>query len=82
MQNIISPKIGQSVFVPFITKLNEETGKVEKLQGAALDPWDTINAVYAETEKTKSGKTAFNVRLNSGDAVKIIQKDDKWQAVA
>lgn len=83
MQNvqIVSPKIGQSVFVPFITATDEKTGKAEYLKGAALSPFDTIEAVYSETERSKSGKPVYSVRLKSGDVVSIMQKDDKWQAV-
>ncbi len=76
------PKIGQSVFIPFITVTDEETGKAEKINGASLIPFDTIDAVYSDTDKSKSGKTVYSVRVKSGDSVRIIEKDDKWQAVA
>lgn len=76
------PKIGQSVFVPFVTATNEETGQVEYLKGSSLVPFDKIEAVYSETEKSKSGKPVYSVRLKSGDAVRIMEKDEKWQAVA
>lgn len=76
------PKIGQSVFVPFVTATNEETAQVEYLKGASLVPFDKIDAVYSETEKSKSGKPVYSVRLKSGDAVRIMEKDEKWQAVA
>ena len=83
MQNVITaPKVGQSVFIPFVTKLDELTGKAEKIMGAALAPWDIIDAVYSETERSKSGKPIFTVRAKSGDVVKVMQKDDKWQAIA
>lgn len=76
------PQVGQSVFVPFVTKTNEETGKVERLDGCSVIPFDKIDAVYSDTDRTKTGKPVFSVRLKSGDAVRIIDKDDKWQAVA
>lgn len=83
MKNVITaPKIGQSVFIPFVTKTDELTGKAERIKGAALMPFDVIDAVYAETERSNNGKTIYNVRVKSGDAVKVVQKDDKWQAVA
>lgn len=83
MQNVITaPKIGQSVFIPFVTKTDELTGKAERIKGAALMPFDTIDAVYAENERSNHGKPIYNVRVKSGDVVKIIQKDDKWQAIA
>lgn len=81
MQTIQTPKIGQSVFIPFITA-TDENGKCGYLKGAALSPFDKIQAVYAETERSKSGKPIYNVRVESGDSVKIIQKNDKWEAVA
>lgn len=77
-----TPKIGQSVFIPFVTAFNEATNKLEKLQGAALLPFDKIDAVYSETERSKSGKPVYSVRVKSGDVVKIIDKADKWEAVA
>ena len=56
MQNVITaPKIGQSVFIPFVTKTDELTGKVERIKGAALMPFDVIEAVYAETEQSNNG---------------------------
>ncbi|QAX92094.1 hypothetical protein HOV06_gp004 [Salmonella phage 1-23] len=83
MQNVITaPVIGQSVFIPFVTKTDELTGKTERIKGAALDPFDKIDAVYAETERSNNGKPIYNVRVKSGDVVKVIQKDDKWQAIA
>lgn len=77
-----TPKIGQSVFIPFVTGVNEATGKVEKLMGAAVIPFDFIDAVYAETDKSKSGKPVYSVRVKSGDAVRIIEKNERWEAVA
>ncbi|QXN67495.1 RecT family recombinase [Klebsiella phage vB_Kpn_3] len=56
MQNVITPKIGQSVFIPFVTKTDELTGKAERIKGAALIPFDKIEAVYAETERSNHGK--------------------------
>lgn len=83
MQNVITaPKIGQSVFIPFVTKTDEATGKAERIKGAALMPFDVIDAVYAGTERSNNGKPIYNVRVKSGDVVKVIQKDDKWQAIA
>lgn len=82
MQNVITaPKIGQSVFIPFVTKTDELTGKAERIKGAALMPFDTIDAVYAETERSSNGKPVFSVRVKSGDAVKVIQRNEKWEAV-
>ena len=85
MENIIaSPKIGQSVFIPFVTGVisaPSEPEKVGYIKGASLVPFDSIDAVYADTEYTQHGKKAYNVRVKSGDAVKIIQKDDKWLAI-
>lgn len=82
MQNIITaPKIGQSVFIPFVTKTDELTGKAERIKGAALMPFDTIDAVYAETERNNNGKPVFNVRVKSGDVVKVTQRNEKWEAV-
>lgn len=83
MKNVITaPKIGQSVFIPFVTKTDEATGKAERIKGAALMPFDVIDAVYAETERSNNGKTIYNVRVKSGDAVKVIQRNEKWEAVA
>ena len=83
MQNVITaPKIGQSVFIPFVTKTEEATGKAERIKGAALMPFDVIDAVYAETERSNNGKTIYNVRVKSGDVVKVIQRNEKWEAVA
>lgn len=83
MQNVnTAPKVGQSVFIPFVTKLDELTGKAEYIKGAALVPFDKIDAVYAETERSKSGKPVYTVRVNSGDVVRIIQRNEKWEAVA
>ena len=46
-------------------------------------PFDKINAVYAETEKAKnSDARIYSVRVDSGDVVKVIRKDEKWLAVA
>lgn len=83
MQNVITtPKIGQSVFIPFVTKTDELTGKAERIKSAALMPFDTIDAVYAETERSNNGKTVFSVRVKSGDVVKVVQRNEKWEAVA
>ncbi|QBQ81105.1 hypothetical protein HdH2rev_00191 [Escherichia phage vB_EcoS_HdH2] len=83
MQNVTNaPKIGQSVFIPFVTKTDEATGKTERIKGAALMPFDVIDAVYAETERSNNGKTIYSVRVKSGDAVKVIQRNEKWEAVA
>lgn len=79
---ITSPLKGQSVFIPFRTGEVDETGKVGYIKGGSLMPFDVIDAVYLETDTTKSGKKAFNVRVKSGDTVKIIAKEDKWMAVS
>ena len=51
MKNVITaPKIGQSVFIPFVTKTDELTGKAERIKGAALMPFDTIDAVNEKWE--------------------------------
>lgn len=76
-----TPRNGQSVFIPFRTGEVDETGKVGYVKGGSLMPFDTIEAVYLESETTKSGKKAFNVRVKSGDVVTVVQKDDKWQAI-
>lgn len=79
-----TPKIGQSVFIPFITGNTAGEGEQEKIgyiKGGAALPFDTIDAVYAETDKTQHGKKVYNVRVKSGDVVSIIDKDDKWQAI-
>jgi hypothetical protein len=85
MENVIvAPRVGQSVFIPFITGNVAKEGENEKIgyiKGGAALPFDTITAVYAETSVTEHGKKIFNVRVKSGDAVSIIQKDDKWQAI-
>ncbi len=72
-----TPALGQSVFIPFVTD-----GEGIKVKGAALVPFDRIVAVYSDTELSQHGKKIFSVQVASGDAVKIIDKDDKWQAVA
>lgn len=77
MEQVKAPVIGQSVFVPFVTD-----GEGVKVKGAALVPFDKIDAVYSDVEYSSSGKRVYSVRLKSGDAVKIMQKDDKWCAVA
>lgn len=83
MKNVTNtPKIGQSVFIPFVTKTDEATGKAERIKGAALMPFDVIDAVYAETERSNNGKPIYNVRVKSGDVVKVIQRNEKWEAVA
>lgn len=83
MQNIANtPKVGQSVFIPFVTKTDEATGKAERIKGAALMPFDVIDAVYAETERSNNGKPIYNVRVKSGDVVKVAQRNEKWEAVA
>lgn len=84
MQNVqTSPVVGQSVFVPFRTGEVDESGKIGYIKGGALQPFDKIDAVYSDTEYSRDGKKkVFSVRLKSGDQVKIIAKDDKWQAVA
>ena len=87
MENVIAartPKIGQSVFIPFVTGniANEaEPEKIGYIKGGAALPFDTIEAVFAETDKTQHGKKIYNVRVKSGDVVSIIDKDDKWQAI-
>ena len=82
MQNVITaPKIGQSVFIPFVTKTDELTGKVERIKGAALMPFDVIDAVYAETERSNNGETIYSGRVKSGDVVKVAQRNEKWEAV-
>lgn len=81
---IRSPKVGQSVFIPFITGDVSTVPGVEKIgyiKGGAALPFDTIEAVFAETDKTQHGKKVYNVRVKSGDVVSIIDKDDKWQAI-
>ena len=83
MQNVITaPKVGQSVFIPFATKTDELTGKAERIKGAALDPFDKIEAVYAETERSNHGKPIYNVRVKSGYVVKVVQRNEKWEAIA
>lgn len=81
MQTLKTPLIGQSVFIPFVTTTDIETGKTMKLKGAALIPFDTIEAIYAGTSKTQTGKNIYSVRVKSGDVVDIVDKDDKWQAI-
>lgn len=87
MENVIAartPKIGQSVFIPFITGNVAKEGEQEKIgyiKGGAALPFDTIEAVYIETDVTQHGKKIHNVRVKSGDVVAIIDKDDKWQAI-
>ena len=44
-------------------------------------PFDTIDAVYAETERSNNGKPIYNVRVKSGDVVKVVQRNEKWEAV-
>lgn len=72
-----SPKVGQSVYIPFTSN-----GEGQKVNGAALLPFDKIEAVYSETDVSKSGKKVYNVRVKSGDVVRIMDKNDKWEAVA
>lgn len=68
--------------IHFVTKTDELTGKAERIKGAALMPFDTIDAVYAENERSNNGKTVFSVRVKSGDVVKVVQRNEKWEAVA
>lgn len=86
MQNVKTPMIGDSVFIPFVTGDVSKPGDNEKIgyiKGAAMIPFDKIEAVYAETEYAKnSDAKLYNVRVKSGDAVKVIRKDDKWLAIA
>lgn len=86
MQNVKTPMIGDSVFIPFVTGDVSKPGENEKIgyiKGAALIPFDKVEAVYAETEYAKNSDVKFyNVRVTSGDAVKVTRKDDKWLAIA
>ena len=86
MQNVKTPMIGDSVFIPFVTGDVSKLGENEKIgyiKGAAMIPFDKINAVYAETKKAKnSDAKIYSVRVDSGDVVKVIRKDDKWLAVS
>jgi len=76
-QPVFLPKIGHSVFVPFVTD-----GDGNRVKGGAVEPFDKVQAVYGETERSQSGDTVYSVRLESGDAVKIIKRDRYWQSVA
>lgn len=71
------PRIGNSVFVGFVTD-----GEGQRVKGASLMPWDKIEALYDHREASTNGKPVYQVRLNSGDVVKVIDKDDVWHAVA
>lgn len=86
MSQVQTPLIGQSVFIPFVTGNVAKFGEPEKIgyvKGGAANPFDTIEQVYAETENTKDGKgKVFNVRVKSGDVVRVILKNEKWLAIA
>lgn len=85
MQTQKTPMIGESVFIPFVTGLINKPSEPEKvgyIKGAALSPFDKIDAVYVEKSYSQSGKPVYNVRVKSGDKVSIMLKDDKWQAIA
>lgn len=86
MNKQIAPVIGQSVFIPFVTGVVSKQGEPEKIgyiKGGASLPFDTITAVYAETEYSRDGKQkVYSVQVKSGDAVKVIRKDEKWLAVS
>ena len=88
MNKQIAPVIGQSVFIPFITGDISKQGEAEKIgyiKGGASLPFDTITAVYSETEylPLRDGKQkVYSVQVKSGDAVKVIRKDEKWLAVS
>lgn len=86
MNKQIAPVVGQSVFIPFVTGNIAKQGEPEKIgyiKGGAALPFDVITAVYAETEYARnSEQKIYNVLVKSGDAVKVIRKDEKWLAVA
>lgn len=85
MQDIKTPLIGQSVFIPFVTGIISKPGEPEKtgyIKGGALSPFDKIEAVYAEKSYSNTGKPVFNVRVKSGDKVSVMFKDEKWIAVS
>ena len=77
MQNVITASIVSNG----ISAAPLLTGKAERIKGAALMPFDTIDAVYAENERSNNGKPVFSVRVKSGDVVKVVQRNEKWEAV-
>lgn len=77
VSEIVLPKVGDSVFIPFVTN-----GDGERLSGCSLQPFDKIDAVYAETDYNRLGQPIYSVRVKSGDALRIIRNAEKWKAVA
>jgi hypothetical protein len=69
MEKQHTPKLGHSVFIPFVTD-----GEGTKVKGAALIPFDKIVAVYDSREQI-NGKTAYSVQVSSGDVVTVVLKD-------
>ncbi|AFQ22170.1 hypothetical protein My1_011 [Pectobacterium phage My1] len=83
---LVAPKVGQSVYVPFVTATDAVTGKAEYQGGCALIPFDKIEAVYDDTASNKKGVKIYGVRLKSGDRVDVTLKEHNekqtlWQAI-
>ncbi|ATS93990.1 hypothetical protein P13BB106kb_p006 [Pectobacterium phage DU_PP_V] len=82
----VTPKIGQSVYVPFVTVSDAVTGSVEYQGGCALIPFDKIDSVYSDTDTNRKGNKIYGVRLKSGDRVDVVLKEHNenqtlWQAI-
>lgn len=79
-----APKVGEKVRMSLYTARDAKfpdvySGKIQRGRQASFL---AITAVYAETERhSKSGKTLYNVLLESGDAVLIELGQKGWNAI-
>ncbi|BAV81241.1 hypothetical protein [Vibrio phage VCPH] len=79
-----APKVGEKVRMALYTARDQKfpdvySGKIQRGRKAVQL---AITAIYAETERhAKSGKTLYNVLLESGDAVLIELGQKGWNAI-
>lgn len=85
---VATPKVGQSVYVPFVTITDPLSGKADYLGGCATIPFDKIAVVYSDSKTTgKKGQKIYGVGLKSGDRVEVVLKEQNerqtlWQALS
>lgn len=77
------PKVGEKVRVAIYTARDPKNPQVYsgRLQRSRTASFETIAAIYAETERTDKGAILYNVLLSSGDAVLIQLGQKGWNAV-
>lgn len=77
------PKVGERVRVAIYTARYPKLPDVHsgRLQRSRSASFETIVAIYADTERTKNGGILYNVLLSSGDAVLIQLGQKGWNAV-